>query len=420
VSVSAADSPALMEHLFRREAGRMVAHFTRLFGPAHLDLAEDAVQEAMLRALQSWPYNGTPENAAAWLFRAAHNAAIDAVRRARVRVEKAEAIVQDLQRSGAASPEDPGIAEQLRDDELRMLFLCCHPALSRDSSVALGLKTVGGFSVREIARAFLAEETAIAQRLVRAKRQIREGRASIEMPPPAELPARLDAVLEILYFMFNEGYAALEGESLIRRDLCHEALRLAHLVASSPISTPRARALAALLAFQASRFDARIDEHGELVLLEDQDRSRWDCGLIQFGFHHLLTSMEGGATSEYHVQAAIASAHAAARDASSTDWAAILKMYDRLAEMNASPVVELNRAVAIAKVHGAEAGLAALEPLEQNPWLAQYHLRFAVRGRLLLDLGRREESAAAFRAALECPCSEPERRFLTRKLAECC
>ena len=397
----------------------MVAHFTRLFGPAYLDFAEDAVQEAMLRALQMWPYQGVPENPAAWLFRVAHNVAIDAARHKKVLGDKSEAIVAELLRSQGGAPGDPEVEEQLRDDELRMIFLCCHPELSRESSVALGLKTVGGFSVGEIARAFLAEEPAIAQRLVRAKRQIRDGRVKVEMPEGAELAARLDAVLDVLYFMFNEGYAAHQGEALIRSELCHEALRLARLVASSSIGAPRADALAALLAFQAARLPARLDAQGELVLLDAQDRSRWDQCLIQIGFQHFVRSMVGESLSEYHVQAAIAATHSRAADAQSTDWEAILSMYDQLVGLNPSPVVELNRAVAVAKVHGAAAALEAIEPLLRSPWLADYYLLFAVRGHLLLELGRRDEAAVCYRKALECPCSEPERRFLQRKLEDC-
>src|SRR5689334_10233216 len=228
----------MLEHLFRHQAGRMVAHLARLLGAAHLDLAEESVQETMLRALQTWPSQGVPENPAAWLFRVAHNQAIDAVRRNQLLGDKREAIVAELTRSAQAEPDDPGVEEQLRDDELRMIFMCCHPALARDASVALSLKTVGGFSVREIARAFLADDAAIAQRLVRVKREIRDRRLTLEMPHASELTCRLDSVLDVVYLMFNEGYTSHEGESLIRQDLCFEALRLARLVAASSIATP--------------------------------------------------------------------------------------------------------------------------------------------------------------------------------------
>jgi RNA polymerase sigma-70 factor, ECF subfamily len=396
----------------------MVAHLTRLLGPAHLELAEETVQEAMLRALQTWPYQGVPENAAAWLFRVAHNIAIDAARRDRTLGEKTDAIVAELSHS-AAAPDDPYLEDQLRDDELRMIFMCCHPQIPRDARVALSLKTVGGFGVREIARAFLADDAAIAQRLVRAKRQIRDGRLTLDIPRGPELKLRLDSVLEVVYFMFNEGYAAHTGEDLIRQDLCLEALRLGRLVATSSMAEPRADALVALMALEAARLPARVDESGDLILLESQDRSRWDQRLIALGFHHFDRSIAGDEVSEYHVQAAIAATHARAVDPQSRDWPTILDLYDQLQTLNGSPVVALNRAVAVSKVRGPAEALAALEPLTNDPKLRGYYLLLAVRGHLLLELARPTEATACFRAALECPCSEPERRFLRRKLQDC-
>jgi RNA polymerase sigma-70 factor (ECF subfamily) len=413
------DTGLLIEHLFRQQAGRMVAHLTRLLGPAHLDLAEETVQEAMLRALQTWPYQGVPENAAAWLFRVAHNIAIDGLRRNQVLGDKTNAIVSELTRLATVVPNDPDIEEQLRDDELSMIFMCCHPEISRDSSVALSLKTVGGFSVREIARGFLADDATIAQRLVRARRQIRDQCLTLEMPRPAELKRRLDSVLDVLYFMFNEGYAAHAGEELIRQDLCLEALRLGRLVASSSIAEPRVHALVALMALQTARLPSRVDEAGDLILLEDQDRARWNQEFIGLGFHHFDQSMAGDEISEFHAQAAIAATHARARTPQSLDWPVILHLYDQLFGINPSPVVALNRAVAVAKVRGPAEALASIEPLESDPKLRDYHLLLAVRGHLLMELGRRAEAAACFRSALECPCSEPERRFLKRKLLEC-
>ena len=409
----------LLEHMFRHQAGRMVAHLARLLGPVYLDVAEETVQETMLRALQTWPYQGVPENPAAWLFRVAHNLAIDSVRRSRLLGEKTDAIVAELARSARFEPDDPDVEEELRDDELRMIFMCCHPEIARDASVALSLKTVGGFSVREIGRAFLADDAAIAQRLVRVKREIRDRRLTLEMPRGAELKLRLDSVLDTLYFMFNEGYAAHEGEDLIRQDLCMEALRLGRLVAASSIATPRVDALVALMAIEAARLPARVDESGDLVLLEAQDRGRWDPRLIALGFHHFDRSMAGDEVSEYHVQAAIAATHARASNLQAIDWQVILRLYDQLLEISASPVVALNRAVAVAKVHGAEAALRLIEPLESDAKLRNYYLRLAMRGHLLLELGRPAEARGCFERALACPCSEPERRFLRGKLAEC-
>lgn len=395
----------------------MVAHLARLLGAAHIDLAEEAAQEAMLRALQTWPYQGMPENAAAWLFRVAHNVAIDAVRRNQLLGEKTEAIVAALSQSAFVEPEDPDVEGQFRDDELRMIVMCCHPDISRDASVALSLKIVGGFGVREIARAFLADEAAIAQRLVRAKRQIRDRRLTLDMPSGVELKRRLDSVLEVVYFMFNEGYAAHEGRDLIRQDLCVEALRLGRLVASSSITEPRVHALVALMAFEAARLPARVDESGDLILLADQDRSRWDRGLIGLGFYHFDRCIAGEQVSEYHMQAAIAATHA--RGAQSTDWPMILGLYDRLIAINPSPVIALNRAVAVAKVHGAEKALASMNELQEDPKLRDYYLFFAVRGHLLMELGRWADAASSFQKALEFGGSEPERRFLRRRLQEC-
>src|SRR5262249_11608560 len=267
--------------LFRREAGRLVAHLTRLLGPARLDLAEESVQTAMVRALETWPYQRVPDNPAAWLYRVARNFALDVVRRDRMMLEKSDALAVELDRSAPfRAPGDPDFEEQIRDDELRMIFMCCHPEISRDARVALSLKTVGGFSTREISRAFLADDVAIGQRVVRAKRQIREQHLTFDLPHGPDLGPRLDAVLETIYLMFNEGYTAHEGEDPIRGDLCLEALRLAQLVAESSLSSPRAHALAALLALQAARLPARTDESGDLILLEHQDRSRWDQAML--------------------------------------------------------------------------------------------------------------------------------------------
>jgi RNA polymerase sigma-70 factor (ECF subfamily) len=416
--VSSTAHTELLDHLFRHQAGRLVSRLTRLLGPARLDLAEEAVQEAMVRALQTWPYSGTPENAAGWLFRVAHNAALDTLRRRQTADDKAPALMAELARSAIAGHDAPGVEEQLRDDELRMIVMCCHPALSRDASVALSLKTAGGFSVREIARAFLADEAAIAQRLVRAKRQIRERQLTLEFPEGPELDERLDSVMDVIYFMFNEGYAAHESEDLIRHDLCMEAIRLGRLIAESSLTRPAVDALVALMVLQAARLASRVDERGDLVLLDFQDRAKWDDQLIALGFHYFDRSMQGSVVSTYHVQAAIAATHARAIDPSKTEWPLILELYDQLFAMDPSPVIALNRAVATGKVFGPEAALAAIDILGKDAKLKDYYLLPAVRAHLLVDLGRREEAAICYRTALEQRCSAPERRFLERKLAE--
>jgi RNA polymerase sigma-70 factor (ECF subfamily) len=410
----------MIDHLFRSRAGQMVAYLTRLLGPKHLELAEDVVQEALVKALQRWPWAGVPANPSGWLFEVARNNALDVVRRNRLFAEKSAQLAAELAAPpGSREFEEALNGAQPRDDELRMIFLCCHPEVSRDARVALSLKTIGGFSVLEIARAFLVDPAAVAQRLVRAKRQIRELGIRFELPAESELAQRLDAVLEVVYLMFNEGYSAHGGADLIRHDLCGEALRLGRLLAASPFCTPRVHALVALMAFQAARLAARVDDSGDLVLMEDQDRSLWDRRLIALGFRHFAESAEGTEVSEYHVQAAICAAHAGAADPASTNWKVILNLYDDLMALNPSPVVALNRAVAVARVHGSAAALRFLDPLLDDPALGNYYLLPAVRGRLLMDVGDRAAAAECFRQALERPCSEPERRYLARKLAEC-
>jgi len=419
VSGGPATPSPLIEHLFRHQAGRVIARLTRLLGPAHVELAEDAVQEALMRAVQTWPHQGVPDNAAGWIYKVAHNIAIDIVRRDRTFSAKSDAIVAELSRSEADSIDEAALDERIRDDELRMILMCCHPEISPDARVALSLKIIGGFGVREIARAFLSDEAAIAQRIVRAKRQIRERRLTLDLPSGPDLAHRLDSTLDVIYLMFNEGYSAHEGAALIRQDLCYEALRLGRIVAASPLAEPRVHALVALMALQAARFPARVDAMGDLVPLEAQDRSRWDARLIAIGFRHFDESIAGDRVSPFHVQAAIAATYARAVSDAAVEWGVIVDLYDQLLKIHPSPIVVLNRAVALSRLHGPAAALNALDPLHNDPMLRHYHLLMSVRGQLLLEVGRRAEARAAFEAALACECSDPERRFLERKLALC-
>ena len=412
-----------VDHLFRTRAGQLVAWLTRIFGPAHLELAEEVVQDALLKALQQWPFTGVPQNPGGWLLRVARNGALDVLRRQAAFEARAHLMAFELeQTSGREIADDEAVIE---DDELRLVFMCCHPSLAPDARVALSLKTVGGFSVAEIARAFLTSEPTIAQRLVRAKRALREQRIGLDLPEGSDLGARTDSVLEVIYLLFNEGYNAHAGEDLIRRDLCGEGLRLGRLVAQSPhlardapsSVAPAAHALVALMAFQAARLPARVNGNGEMVLLEDQDRSLWDRSLVALGFAHFERSAEGPHFTAYHAQAAIAAVHAGAERAELTDWDRILLLYDDLVALNPSPVIQLNRAVAVSRVAGPAAALRALQPLEHEPALANYYLLPSVAGRLFAELGEPARAIACFRRALERPCSAPERRFLLTKLA---
>jgi RNA polymerase sigma-70 factor (ECF subfamily) len=407
------DSALAVDHLFRHQSGRLVSTLTRIFGPRRLDLAEEVVQDALLKALEIWPFEGVPANPTAWLIQVAKNRALDVIRREVSLAGK----LPDLAR---AFPDHsmPDSRPEFDDDQLSMMFLCCHPSLGRDLRVALTLKTVAGFSVREIARAFLAEEATIAQRLVRGKRQIRDQRIEFEMPPSQDLQTRLDSVLEVLYLLFNEGYSAHEGESLLRADLCEEAIRLAGLLCSHPASDlPKTHALFALLLLHASRLPARVNAEGDLFLLRDQDRSLWDRELIAEGLRQLDQSAEGDELTSYHLQAGIAAQHALAATYDATDWQEITEQYDQLYKLDPSPVIALNRAIALSRWKGPEAGLAALEQIEHHPALAHYHLLPATLGELSGELGQYHQAAAYYRSALDCICTEPERRLLLDRLA---
>ncbi|HKG22812.1 MAG TPA: sigma-70 family RNA polymerase sigma factor [Blastocatellia bacterium] len=402
----------LVDHLFRHQAGQMVSSLTRIFGPQHLDLAEEVVQDALLKALQIWPFRGIPENPSGWLVQVAKNRALDLLRRESSLQSKS----QELLRSLSAGPELHPSSGAL-DDELNMIFMACHPSIPRESRIALTLKTVGGFGVREIARAFLARDSAIAQRVVRAKRLIREKQITFELPDPRELPARLDSVLEVIYLLFNEGYTAHTGENLVRRELCEEAIRLGGLLVTHDASgLPKCHALLALMLFQAARLPARIGKDGELLTLAEQDRALWDRRSINRGFYHLDHAAQGPEMTEYHMQAGIAACHAAAESHETTDWGRIVQLYDRLRELNPSPVVALNRVVALSRVYGPEAAIRELEEISEHAALGHYHLLPATMGELLSELGQIEKAAVFYRQALDCPCSDPERRFLLKKL----
>jgi RNA polymerase sigma-70 factor (ECF subfamily) len=404
---------ALIEEVFRRESGRIVAWLARLLGPGRLDLIEDAVQEAFGAALDHWPFAGPPEKPAAWLATVARNKALDRLRR--------EARLDPIDEIAAAALGTCGLDEAgALDDALALIFVACHPSLEREEQLMLTLKTVSGFGVQEIARAFLSTPEAVTQRLVRAKRKIRDLKLDFEIPRGADRDRRLPALLEAVYLLFNAGYTAGEGESLIARDLCAEALRLAQLLLEHPATaTGEAFALAALICFHHARAAARIGDGGSLILLAEQDRRRWDHALIARGFGHLRRAMAGSALTPLHIEAGIASLHAAAPAFAATDWRAIAHYYEMLNELKPTPVVQLNCAIALAYAESPARGLAALDRLEGARKLQRYGLYHAARGDLLAKLGRRQEAEAAFTLALACPLNEAERAFLTNRRQAC-
>jgi RNA polymerase sigma-70 factor (ECF subfamily) len=410
----------LVEHLFRHESGKMVATLTGIFGIEHLNLAEDVVQEALARALQTWPYRGVPENPAAWIMRASRNLALDVVRREKVFRAKEADITRLMDRDGSAPETAIFLEHEISDDRLRMMFVCCHPIIPPDAQVALALKTLCGFSVTEISHAFLTTEVAIAKRLTRAKQKIQEAQVPFEIPTGDELARRLDSVLQSLYLLFNEGYKASSGEKLVREELCQEAIRLAELIAQhSAGNQSKTHALLALMLLNAARIPAREDDEGNLLRLEEQDRTQWDQAMIVRGMFHLRESATGAEISEYHLQAGIAACHATETDYQSTDWAKILSLYDRLIEFDDSPVVALNRAVAVANVHGAEAGLEAVRDIRHGKKLDAYYLLYAVIGEFEMRLNNRQAAAEQFRKSFELAETKSERAFLLKRL-QCC
>jgi RNA polymerase sigma factor (sigma-70 family) len=419
---AATDISRLADHLFRHEAGKLVSVLTGIFGIDRLQLAEDVVQEALVRALKTWPYYGIPKNPAAWLTQTAKNLALDLIRREKLFSDKQPQIITFIEQwAQECDPEEsPGFDSEIKDRRLQLMFACCHPLIPPEAQATLALKTLCGFSPAEIAKAFLTTEAAIAKRLVRARQKIRELRIPFEVPAGAELSLRLESVLQTLYLLFNEGYKASSGDRLVRKDLCDEAIRLALLLAATPAGNqPRTHALLAVMLLNAARLSSRTDAEGNMLRLKEQDRASWDKPMIARGMFHLAQSATGDELTSYHLQAGIAACHAAAADYESTDWPQILSLYDRLVEIDDSPVVALNRAVAIAQVAGPAAGTSAIADIRGRQSLESYYLLYAVLAEFEIQQGHFETAARHLRQAIDLSELKSEQSLLAQRLKEC-
>jgi RNA polymerase sigma factor (sigma-70 family) len=408
------------DHLFRRESGRMVATLTRIFGVHNLALAEDVVQDAFCRALEVWKFRGVPENPSAWLMATAKNRALDVLRRERTARTFAPELGRLLESEWTLAPTvtESFAPQAIKDDQLRMMFSCCHPRLPEEAQVALMLHILCGFSVNEVAAAFVSSHAAMEKRITRAKKALAGSKKLFDIADARDFAARLPAVLRALYLLFNEGYHGASAESAVRSELCREAMRLAALLREHPLAaTPATFALSALMSLHAARLPARLDSSGELRSLFDQDRSQWDTHLVEEGQRLLDLSASGPELTEYHVEAAIAWVHAAAASAEGTDWGRIVSLYDQLMAIRPSPVVELNRAIAIAQHEGPQRGLEEIRAIGNSDRLAAYPFYHAALGEFEFRAGRPDAAREHFRAALALARNPAERSFLRRKSA---
>lgn len=407
-----------VEAVWRIESPRLIASLVRIV--RNVELAEDFAQDALVRALEKWPVTGLPENPGAWLMRTARNRAIDHFRRSALQGRREEQIRRQLESETSSHEEAIVINDGVHDDLLRLMFIACHPVLSREARSALTLRLLAGLTTEEIARAFLHEEKTVAQRITRAKKSLSAANVPFEVPPAQERQKRLHDILEVIYLIFNEGYSATRGEDWIRPQLCEEAMRLGRILAELMPEQAETHSLVALMELHASRLKARLTAHGDPILLLDQDRGRWDHLLIQHGLKALARAEAMQSTpGTYYLQAAIAACHARARKAEETDWERIVLLYECLYEITGSPVIELNRAVAISMARGAQAGLDLVDPLAEDPSLSRYYLLPAVRGDLLFKLKRYTEAAQEFEKAAQLTENMRERSLLSKRAGDC-
>lgn len=413
----------IVDNLFRHDAGRLVSVLTRIFGTENLDLAEDVVQDSLVEALNQWTYKGVPDNPSGWLFMVAKNKALNIINREKTRRKYSSDVAHFLESQWTAEPALNYIfsESQILDDQLRMMFTCCHPAISSDSQVALTLRTLCGFSIPEISKAFLTTEENINKRLVRARQKIREDRIPFEVPEGKHLEARLDTVLETIYLLFNEGYSASIGNDLIRFELCEESIRLAEIIADHEaiINKSNVHAILALMYLNSSRFKSRTTGAGGILTLAEQDRTQWDLSLMRKGFYYLEKSTIHKTLSIYHLLAAISAYHCTAPDFASTDWKSILSLYDKLVQIDDSPVVLLNRAIVLAKVNGPASGLEALEKIKDSPALATYHLFHSAQAEFYLQMNDPARASISLERAIQLSPLQAEKDLLKSKLELC-
>jgi len=408
-----------IDHLFRHESGKLVAVLTKIFGPHNLDLAEDVVQDTLLKALHNWKLNGIPENPSGWLFTAAKNKAIDVIRKEKrqQRFAGEQAYLLKSEYTLAPTVHEWMSEFSIQDDQLRMIFTCCHPSLAPESQVALVLKTLCGFSVNEIAKAFITSADTIEKRLYRARQQFREEKILFEIPAGQQLSSRLENVLTAIYLLFNEGYNSTQHEKLVRKDLLEESIRLCELLLPNPLTAqPSVYALLAMMCFHHSRSWARINEKGEILLLKNQDRNLWDREWIRKGHRYIEQSATGDQLTPYHLEAAIACEHTRARSYETTNWKDILRYYDLLYQFRPNPVVALNRAVVLSELEGPQAGINAIENIPGLDSLKNYYLLYAIQGELHLRNGNKAMAAEYFRKASQLTSSMQEKKLMLDKM----